>query len=98
MTAVEPELAPLPERTISDVETLKALSDPVRLRILETMVQAPDDDWTVKRIAAALNLSIGTVKGYVSAIFEKLGVEDRTQAALLAAKHDAVTPPTNPQR
>ena len=26
-----------------------------------------------KRIAAALNLSIGTVKGYVSAIFEKLG-------------------------
>ena len=46
-----------------------------------------------KRIAAALNLSIGTVKGYVSAIFEKLGVEDRTQAALLAAKHDP-TPPT----
>ena len=41
-----------------------------------------------KRIAAALNLSIGTVKGYVSAIFEKLGVEDRTQAALLVAKHD----------
>ena len=47
-----------------------------------------------KRIAAALNLSIGTVKGYVSAIFEKLGVEDRTQAALLAAKHDVV-PPNN---
>jgi DNA-binding NarL/FixJ family response regulator len=45
-----------------------------------------------KRIAAALNLSIGTVKGYVSAIFEKLGVEDRTQAALLAAKHDVVPP------
>jgi DNA-binding NarL/FixJ family response regulator len=44
-----------------------------------------------KRIAAALNLSIGTVKGYVSAIFEKLGVDDRTQAALLVAKHD--TPP-----
>lgn len=41
-----------------------------------------------KRIAAALNLSIGTVKGYVSAIFEKLGVEDRTQAALLVAKHE----------
>src|SRR5919112_1147680 len=50
-----------------------------------------------KRIAAALNLSIGTVKGYVSAIFEKLGVEDRTQAALLAAKHDAVPPPSPPR-
>jgi DNA-binding NarL/FixJ family response regulator len=46
-----------------------------------------------KRIAAALNLSIGTVKGYVSAIFEKLGVEDRTQAALLVAKHDGPSPP-----
>ena len=46
-----------------------------------------------KRIAAALNLSVGTVKGYVSAIFEKLGVEDRTQAALLVAKHDAAPPP-----
>jgi DNA-binding NarL/FixJ family response regulator len=45
-----------------------------------------------KRIAAALNLSIGTVKGYVSAIFEKLGVEDRTQAALLVAKHDGASP------
>ena len=43
-----------------------------------------------KRIAAALNLSLGTVKGYVSAIFEKLGVDDRTQAALLVAKHDGV--------
>ena len=45
-----------------------------------------------KRIAAALNLSIGTVKGYVSAIFEKLGVDDRTQAALLVAKHDSPPP------
>ena len=47
-----------------------------------------------KRIAAALNLSIGTVKGYVSAIFEKLGVEDRTQAALLVAKYEVIQPPS----
>jgi DNA-binding NarL/FixJ family response regulator len=47
-----------------------------------------------KRIAAALNLSIGTVKGYVSAIFEKLGVEDRTQAALLVAKYEVAQPPS----
>jgi DNA-binding NarL/FixJ family response regulator len=40
-----------------------------------------------KRIAAELCLSIGTVKGYVSAIFAKLGVGDRTQAALFAHKH-----------
>jgi DNA-binding NarL/FixJ family response regulator len=40
-----------------------------------------------KEIAADLHLSVGTVKGYVSAIFGKLGVADRTQAALFAARH-----------
>ena len=46
---------PVAERVISDVETLKALSDPVRLRILETMVTAADEAWTVKRLAKALD-------------------------------------------
>ncbi len=40
-----------------------------------------------KQIAAMLHLSLGTVKGYVSEVLEKLGVDDRTQAALLAVKH-----------
>ena len=40
-----------------------------------------------KEIAATLFLSVGTVKGYVSALLPKLGVTDRTQAALFAAKH-----------
>ena len=74
---------------ILDVTFIQGRPKEIRLALLKDIN---------KRIAAALNLSIGTVKGYVSAIFEKLGVEDRTQAALLAAKHDAVTPPTNPQR
>ncbi len=53
---------PLAERTISDVETLRALSDPVRLRILETLIQAPHEPWTVKRIATALG--VGPTKLY----------------------------------
>lgn len=40
-----------------------------------------------KSIASVLNLSEGTVKGYVSAVLSKLGVDDRTQAALYAVKH-----------
>jgi DNA-binding NarL/FixJ family response regulator len=40
-----------------------------------------------KEIAAALYLTEGTVKGYVSTIFDKLGVQDRTQAALYAVRH-----------
>lgn len=53
---------PVAERTISDVETLKALSDPVRLRILETMVAGSNESWTVKRLAAALG--VGATKLY----------------------------------
>jgi DNA-binding NarL/FixJ family response regulator len=40
-----------------------------------------------KEIAATLHLTEGTIKGYVSTIFDKLGVADRTQAALYAVKH-----------
>lgn len=53
---------PVAERVISDVESLKAISDPVRLRILETMVTAADEAWTVKRLAAALG--VGPTKLY----------------------------------
>lgn len=40
-----------------------------------------------KEIAAALHVSEGTIKGHVSAILAKLGVADRTQAALYAVQH-----------
>ncbi len=43
-----------------------------------------------KEIAATLHLTEGTIKGYVSAILAKLGVADRTQAALYAVKHGLV--------
>jgi DNA-binding NarL/FixJ family response regulator len=38
-------------------------------------------------IAAKLFLSEGTVRNYVSSILEKLGVTDRTQAAVIALRH-----------
>ena len=38
-------------------------------------------------IAARLYLSEGTVRNYVSSIFDKLGVSDRTQAAVLAMRY-----------
>jgi two-component system, NarL family, response regulator LiaR len=40
-----------------------------------------------KEIADSLRVTEGTVKGHVSAILSKLGVADRTQAALYAVKH-----------
>jgi DNA-binding transcriptional ArsR family regulator len=47
---------PDPERVVSDVETLKALSDPLRLKILETMVAHVEEDWTAKELAAELKV------------------------------------------
>lgn len=41
-------------------------------------------------IAERLHLTEGTVRNYVSAVFAKLGVTDRTQAALLALRHGLV--------
>ncbi|MCA2002143.1 MAG: response regulator transcription factor [Chloroflexi bacterium] len=38
-------------------------------------------------IAALLHLSEGTVRNHVSAILEKLGASDRTQAAVMAIQH-----------
>ncbi len=41
-------------------------------------------------IAQQLHLSEGTVRNYISALFAKLGVSDRTQAAVLALRYGIV--------
>jgi DNA-binding NarL/FixJ family response regulator len=43
-------------------------------------------------IAVELFLSVDTVKTYVRRVFAKLGVNNRTNAALLAAKYDLAPP------
>lgn len=45
-----------------------------------------------KEIARELVLTEMTVKGYVSDLFAKLGVNDRTQAALMAVRYGLVLP------
>ncbi|HNB40281.1 MAG TPA: response regulator transcription factor [Anaerolineales bacterium] len=45
-----------------------------------------------KEIAGELSLTEMTVKGYVSDMFVKLGVNDRTQAALMAVRYGLVLP------
>lgn len=67
---VEP-FEPLAERVISDVETLKAISDPVRLRILETMVTAADEAWTVKRLAKALGTNTTKLYHHINILEER---------------------------
>jgi DNA-binding NarL/FixJ family response regulator len=44
-------------------------------------------------IAGRLHLARGTVRNYVSAILQKLGVPDRTQAAVVALQRGLINPP-----
>ena len=44
-----------------------------------------------REIARALHVSEKTVKAHVSSVLAKLGVQDRTQAALLAVRHGHLT-------
>jgi DNA-binding transcriptional ArsR family regulator len=62
---------PIAERRISDVETLKALSDPLRLRILELMTTGRDEAFTVKRLAAALEVSQTKLYHHVNLLVER---------------------------
>jgi DNA-binding NarL/FixJ family response regulator len=59
------------------------LADPLSERELEVL-QLLGQGLSNKQIAAELYLAEGTIKNYVSNILDKLGVSDRTQAALRA--------------
>ena len=56
---------------------------PRELDILKELAKGKSN----KAIAHDLTLTEGTVKGYVSVVLSKLGVDDRTQAALYAVRH-----------
>lgn len=63
--------APDAERVISDVETLKAISDPLRLRILETMVARREALWTAKELAVALDVPQTRLYHHIELLLER---------------------------
>ena len=76
-----------PATTLTDQKLISQLSDRERevLRLLASGLSNTE-------IAQTLFLSEGTIKNYVSLIFSKLGVIDRTQAAILAIRAGLVDP------
>ena len=68
-------------RKPSELNPLELLTDRER-SVLKLLAQGQSN----RNIGKALQLTEGTVKGYVSNILAKLKLEDRTQAALLAVK------------
>lgn len=72
---------------------MRQSSAPAEPSLLATLTERERDlmrclarGFSNRQIASALGPTHGTVKVYVSALLGKLGVADRTQAALLAAR------------
>lgn len=62
---------PAAERLISDVETLKAISDPLRIRMLETMVSRHEALWTVRELAAQLDVPPTRLYHHIELLLER---------------------------
>jgi DNA-binding NarL/FixJ family response regulator len=71
LTAAVPQRQPAVEMSIREADILRLVAQGM----------------TNREIGRALHLSEGTVKNYVSRILERLGLRDRTQAAIYARDH-----------
>src|SRR5215216_6364633 len=90
-TFVDPSVAgklftQVADHTIAHDTTIAATLNPRELEVLRLLANGQSNT----EIAAQLFLSEGTVRNYVSGIFTKLGVTDRTQAAIIALRHGLV--------
>jgi DNA-binding transcriptional ArsR family regulator len=65
-----PDFEPEDVRYIGDVETLRAISDATRMRMLETMVQRRSPAWSVKELAAALEMPQTRLYHHVELLLE----------------------------
>ena len=87
--AGRPTLHPAAQEALMRQMTAARAPDPFALLTdrERDVLQCLADGCSNKEIAVRLRLTVGTVKGYVSAILVKLEVADRTQAALYAERH-----------
>lgn len=86
---IQPSLIPALNKRLlmRDVENDKV--DSLTKRELEILVRVTEGMLN-KEIATALDISERTVKNHIFNIFKKIGVSDRTQAAIFAIKNDIV--------
>ncbi len=89
VAAGQPWLAPTAQRQL--MELLRRPPDPIdALTGRESdVLDLIGRGFSNKTIARELDIGEGTVKGYVSQVLSKLGVGDRTQAALIAQRRRA---------
>jgi two-component system NarL family response regulator len=80
------QLAPEAAARLADRLTSPSLT-PREVAVLELVAKGKSN----KEIGSALSLAEGTVKTHLKRIYEKLGVSDRTEAALMAVQRGIVS-------
>lgn len=86
---IQPRLIPLLNNRLMARDSDKDKVDLLTKRELEVLTQVANG-MINKEIANSLCISERTVKNHISNIFKKIGVSDRTQAAVFAIKNDVI--------
>ena len=88
-TFIQPSLTPLLKESVEKNNLKSSIDDGLTRRELQVLELLAEGLYN-KEIAERLFISEKTVKNHVSSIFKKIGVSDRTQAAVYAIKHNIV--------
>ena len=89
-TYIEPSLMPLLNVSLAARDVPKEKVSDLTKSELEVLKMIASGAFN-KEIALTLNISERTVKNHVSNIFKKIGVSDRTQAAVFAIKNNIIS-------
>lgn len=87
---IDPDFQPAPVLLVSEVETLKAISDPTRMRLLETMVTRQDPAWAVKELAAAIGVPQTRLYHHIELLAERgliRAVEQRVVSGIIETRY-----------
>jgi len=87
---IQPDFMPVPVMQVGDVETLKAISDPTRMRLLEVMVTRQDPAWSVKELATALGVPQTRLYHHIELLGERgllRAVEQRVVSGIIETRY-----------
>ena len=87
---IQPSLIPVLNSKMLDRDSDSSKIESLTRRELEVLKMLSYGTYN-KEIAEQLNISERTVKNHVSNIFKKIGVTDRTQAAVFAIRNNQIT-------
>ena len=87
---IQPSLIPVLNSKMLDRDSDSSKIESLTRRELEVLKMLSYGTYN-KEIAEQLNISERTVKNHVSNIFKKIGVTDRTQAAVFAIRNNLIT-------